>query len=350
MKTRAIHGIIFLILATHSLALTAAESAIYVDRPAPPPVDHGPREPGNNECTGAIPMPPLTHRKFEGTFDDRLGNTADHDWASIVRLGTETFAARAEGVGVVTYREPGCRDETPPTMLMGSSRYPVDVSSGTGDYFLGWDIISNDNYVSGYDVPDTFGAAHPYSALPSTAAEIEVFGSLSGRVDRIGGPDRDWFRLNTPLAGVPAQATQTGEVHVALGLLTARLNGDCFDGGVSLQLFQEGLTPIGALQEGCSLSSSCISAGTSAVHARAGLVENGLKTGSAYAFSASVSPLYLVNLDTDRGEVGLGYIDPANPWCDPILPRLISFLPEGNAIVDPEGKILAFVPKVKVIS
>lgn len=309
--------------------------------PPPRPPDSGLNEPANDVCDGAIPMEVLTH----GTYADRLGiSTPDPaDWAAVSLLRTESLSAAAGGAASVLYAEP-CDTlplPTPPTMVGESGYYELQVT-GAGPYELAWTTTPNDNFVAGYDIGHTTLSALPFNALPTSMPQLSVFGGLPARADQPLGPDKDWFRLNTPLAEVPTNGT-----NVTLGLLTAILDADCYDGLAQLQFYQaNGILPIGDVQMGCHLTQSCISLGLSAVYAEASTMERG-RAGTGYEFSASVSPLYFVWLDQDTGSITLGNLA-QDLWCDPLIPTLIGILPFGNALVDANGSVVALVPKIQL--
>ena len=351
-KLRAAFAMLVLVLAVYasvppSSAVGGGDAQGQVKVPgdgAASPPDNGPNEPENDGCEGALKLPTLTH----GMRDDMLGSTDPGDWFTVELYRTETLASSAGGVAVVTFADSCSYDAIPdaPTMVSANDDYALLVSAGTGPYKLAWDITSNDANAAGYDIGDTFANGHPVSAMPSYAPQVPISGSIPNRGDQPLGPDQDWFRLNTPLLEMPT----SGETNLALGLLTAVFVPDCNGGTYYLQLYQEeGLTPVGSRQGGCGtpLTSSCITMGLSAVHAQVWV--DPYAKGTGYEFMASTSPLYFVWIDENNLPT-TGNLDPDKPWCNPIVPLLLSLLPSGNALVDQTGRVVAVIPKVQVLN
>jgi hypothetical protein len=302
----------------------------------PPQPDNGPNEPGNNVCGSGLKFAGLTR----DTHDDKLGPTDPGDWFSIQLFRSESLVVvPAEAAATVTYANTCDKDPLPvsPASVTQNGFYHFRVQ-GSGSYKLAWTISPNDAD-TGKDIGDTSADAFSLSAMPSYAPQVPVTGSLPGRLDQLLGRDQDWFRLNTPLPEAPT----TGEKNVAFGLLTTQLRDPQCDSGImGLQLYgPDGLTRVGDLQMGCILTSSCITLGLSTVYAKASL-ESG--DGAGYDFNASTSPLYFVWLNQDD-TIGSGNIDTRDPWCDPVVPAVLSFLPTGNALVDEAGNVIARLPK-----
>lgn len=339
----------FALSVTPSLSSAAggANGEVYADvqdgqgSSPPPPPDNGPNEPENNVCGGGLVFTGLTR----GTHDDKLGSTDPADWFGIELFRTESLVGGAGGATTTAFADTCGIEPLPvsPTRVIRNDFYPLRVT-GSGGYKLTWEISPNDARIPGFDIGDTPETAFSFNALPSHTPPVPISGSLPARHDQLLGPDQDWFRLNTPLLEAPS----TGETNVAIGLLTAQLSDqDCNGGSIGLQLYgADGLSGVGDMEVGCGvLTSSCITLGLSTVYAQAS-VESGRGTG--YDFIASTSPLYFVWLNPD-GSVDRGNIDMHEPWCDPLVPVVLSLLRAGDALVDEAGNVIAHIPPVSVV-